>query len=147
VSGLAATRFPNHWAGGGLARLIPHLSVGAPAAALGSLGLLGFIGPAIAIVLVAVVLWIWIRGRRRRQAVASGSPPLPGESELLRLYERLQSRLGRRRAPPETPLEYWRDVGAPEPVLEEVTQAVNEGAYAGRWPGLTKVKELSDRLR
>jgi len=147
VSGLAATRFPNHWAGGGLARLIPHLSVGAPAAALGSLGLLGFIGPAIAIVLVAVVVWIWIRGRRRRQAVATGSPPLPGESELLRLYERLQSRLGRRRAPPETPLEYWRDVGAPEPVLEEVTQAVNEGAYAGRWPGLTKVKELSDRLR
>jgi transglutaminase-like putative cysteine protease len=147
VSGLAATRFPNHWAGGGLARLIPHLSVGAPAAALGSLGLLGFIGPAIAIVLVAVALWIWIRGRRRRQAVATGSPPHPGESELLRLYERLQSRLGRRRAPPETPLEYWRDVGAPEPVLEEVTQAVNEGAYAGRWPGLTKVKELADRLR
>jgi hypothetical protein len=147
VSGLAATRFPNHWAGGGLARLIPHLSVGAPAAALGSLGFLGFIGPAIAVAVVVVTLWIWVRRRRRRQAIASGSPPLPGESELLRLYERLQSRLGRRRAPPETPLEYWRDAGGPLPVLEEVTQAVNEGAYAGRWPEVTKVKELSDRLR
>jgi len=147
VSGLAATRFPNHWAGGGLARLIPHLSVGAPAAALGSLGLLGFVGPAIAIAVVAVGLFFWLRSRRRRQAVA-GPPPLPGESELLRLYERLQSRLGRRRAPPETPLEYWRDVGVtgPEPVLEEVTHAVNEGVYAGRWPPPSKVQELSDRL-
>jgi transglutaminase-like putative cysteine protease len=147
VSGLAATRFPNHWAGGGLARLIPHLSVGAPAAALGSLGILALIGPAIAIAVAAVVLLFWLRSRRRRRAGATGSPPLPGESELLRLYERLQARLGRRRAPPETPLEYWRDAGAPEPVLEEVTHAVNEGAYAGRWPEPAKVQELSDRLK
>jgi transglutaminase-like putative cysteine protease len=147
VSGLAATRFPNHWAGGGLARLIPHLSVGAPAAALGSLGLLGFVGPAIAIAVVAVGLFFWLAVRRRKPAVA-GSPPHPGESELLRLYAKLQTRMGRRRAPPETPLEYWRDVGAlgPEPVLEDVTHAVNEGAYAGRWPPPTKVQELSDRL-
>jgi hypothetical protein len=145
VSGLAATRFPNHWAGGGLARLIPHLSVGAPAAALGSLGFLGVVGPAIAIAVAVTMLWIWLRGRRRRLA-AAGPPPLPGESELLRLYERLQRRLVRRRAPPETPLEYWREVG-PEPLLEEVTHAVNEGAYAGRWPELTRVKELADRLR
>jgi len=145
VSGLAATRFPNHWAGGGLARLIPHLSLGAPAAALGSLGFLGIVGPAIAITVAVTMLWIWVRGRRRRLA-AAGPPPLPGESELLRLYERLQRRLGRRRAPPETPLEYWREVG-PEPLLEEVTHAINEGVYAGRWPALTRVKELSDRLR
>ncbi|MDQ2923695.1 MAG: DUF3488 and transglutaminase-like domain-containing protein, partial [Candidatus Dormibacteraeota bacterium] len=158
VSGLAATRFPNHWAGGGLARLIPHLSIGAPAAALGSLGFLGIVAPAVAIAVVVVVLLMWLRGRRR-VAVVAGSPPLPGESELLRLYERLQGRLGRRRAPPETPLEYWRDVypppqgggpgrGAVPPgsVVEEITQAVNEGAYAGRWPALTRVRELSDRL-
>ncbi|GAC1670646.1 MAG: DUF3488 and DUF4129 domain-containing transglutaminase family protein [Candidatus Dormibacteraceae bacterium] len=143
LPGLAATRFPNHWAGGGLARLIPHLTIGAPAAALGSLGLLGLIGPVIAIVLVAAMLWIWLRGRRRREL--AGSPPAPGESELLRLYERLQSRLGRRRAPPETPLEYLRSVES-APVLEEVTHAINEGVYAGRWPELSKVRELSNRL-
>src|SRR5206468_402022 len=40
VSPLAATKFPSHWAGGGVARLIPHLSIGAPAAALGSVGAL-----------------------------------------------------------------------------------------------------------
>jgi transglutaminase-like putative cysteine protease len=148
ASGLAATRFPNHWAGGGVARLIPHLSIGAPPAALGSLGFLGLVGPTIAIVVVVTLLLVWMRSRRRKHAVA-GSPPVPGESELLRLYQRLQDRLGRRRAPPETPLEYWRDAEAksPEPVLEEVTLAVNEGAYAGRWPALTRVKELSDRLK
>ena len=148
VSGLAATRFPNHWAGGGLARLIPHLSIGAPAAALGSLGILGILAPALAVAVVVTMLWIWMRNWRRRRLAVAGPPPLPGESELLRLYERLQDRLGRRRAPPETPLEYSREVGAtnPEPLLEEVTHAVNEGAYAGRWPALTSVRELSDRL-
>ena len=30
--------------------------------------------------------------------------------------------------------------------LEDVTTAVNEGAYAGRWPELTRVRELADRL-
>jgi len=53
-----------------------------------------------------------------------------------------------RGAPPETPLEYWglmRD--APdEAVLEEVTHAVNEGAYAGRWPERVRVRELAERL-
>jgi transglutaminase-like putative cysteine protease len=164
VSGLAATRFPSHWAGGGLARLIPHLSVGAPAAALGSLGFLGIVGPAIATVAITTMLWIWLRSRRRRAGIA-GPELLPGESELLRLYEQLQSRLGRRRAPPETPLEYltnllpqplsppppgrgpgWGDAGL-RSVLEETTHAVNEGAYAGRWPEPTKVRELSDRLK
>jgi hypothetical protein len=106
------------------------------------------VGPAIAIAVVAVLIFFWVRMRQRRLAVA-GSPLLPGESELLLLYAQLQTRMGRRRAPPETPLEYWRDVGAtgPEPVLEEVTHAVNEGAYAGRWPEPTKVRELSDRLK
>jgi hypothetical protein len=149
VSGLAATRFPHHWAGGGLARLIPHLSIGAPAAALGSLGLVGLVAPAILIVVVALALFLWRRSRRRVNAGA-GPPPLPGESELLQLYERLQQRLGRRRAPPETPLEYFESFPSPvarEGALEEVTHAVNEGAYAGRWPALTRVRELSDRLK
>jgi hypothetical protein len=33
-----------------------------------------------------------------------------------------------------------------EAVLEDVTQAVNEGAYAGRWPEPARVKELAERL-
>ena len=148
VSALAATRFPSHWAGGGIARLIPHLTVGAPIAALGSLGFLGVVPMGVAIALVVVALYAWLRRRRwslRRHAQ-------PGELELLRLYERLQRRLGRRRAPPETPLEYqqsplvgrWRR--APEGLLEEVTQAVNEGAYAGRWPEPSKVRQLAERI-
>jgi len=148
ASPLAATRFPSHWAGGGIARLIPHLTVGAPIAALGSLGFLGVVPMGVAIALVFVALYAWLRRRRwslRRHAQ-------PGELELLRLYERLQRRLGRRRAPPETPLEYqqspfvgrWRK--APEGLLEEVTHAVNEGAYAGRWPEPSKVRRLAERI-
>jgi hypothetical protein len=74
----------------------------------------------------------------------------PGQSELLRLYERVQRRLGRRRAPPETPLEYWLAQDAVLEVqrepLEELTDAVNEGAYAGRWPDPARVRELERRL-
>lgn len=143
-SALAATQFPNHWAAGGIARLLPHLEVGAPLAALGSLGLFAVIPPALAIGLLAVVLWGWLRSRRwvRRVRMA------PAESELLRLYELLQRRLGRRRAPPETPSEYLRDVraGPIDELLEDVTEAVNEGAYAGRWPQLGAVREMSKRL-
>ena len=29
---------------------------------------------------------------------------------------------------------------------EELTEAVNEGAYAGRWPPPKRVKELADRF-
>src|SRR5712692_9554294 len=90
-----------------------------------------------------------------RAAAARRLPP--AESELLRLYERVQRRLGRRRAPPETPLEYWLaqslprlrrgDPGGGEvQLLEELTAAVNQGAYAGRWPDPTRVRELSKRL-
>jgi transglutaminase-like putative cysteine protease len=143
-SALAATRFPDHWAAGGIARLIPHLEVGAPLAALGSLGILGVIPPALAIGLLAVIAWRWVRSRRwmRRAKIA------PAESELLKLYERLQRRLGRRRTPPETPSEYLRDVraGPMDGLLEDVTQAVNEGAYAGRWPEVGRVRELANRL-
>jgi hypothetical protein len=70
----------------------------------------------------------------------------PGESELLRLYDRMQRRLGRRRAPPETPLEYMRTNVVLAPLLEEVTDAVNEGVYAGRWPDRARVRELERRL-
>ncbi len=140
-SALAATQFPSHWAAGGIARLIPHLEIGAPLAAIGSLGLLGAIPPAVAIALLVVFAWAWLRTRRR----TTRTKPPPGESDLLRLYERLQRKLGRRRGPPETPLEYLRE-SRWEPLLEEVTAAVNEGAYAGRWPDPKAVRELSDRL-
>jgi transglutaminase-like putative cysteine protease len=143
-SALPATQFPNRWAAGGLARLIPHLSIGAPLAVLGSLGFLAVIPPAVVIALVVVLLWAWVRTRRWKRAMRSA----PGETELLRLYERVQRRLRRRRAPPETPLEYWHATAAGEisPLLEELTAAVNEGAYAGRWPEPKRVRALSDRL-
>ena len=143
-SALAATQFPSHWAAGGIARLIPHLEIGAPLAAIGSLGLVGVIPPALAIAVLVVFAWAWLRKRSWKRETKAP----PGESELLRLYERIQGRLDRRRAPPETPLEYLRQ-STPEPLaplLEEVTLAVNKGAYAGRWPDPKVVRELSDRL-
>jgi transglutaminase-like putative cysteine protease len=138
VDPLAATRFPSHWAAGGIARLIPHLSIGAPAAALGSLGLLAVIPPAIAISLVIVLIYAWLRRRSRK---IGGLRAAPGENELLHLYERAQGRLRRRRAPPETPLEYQQAMQAALP--EELTDAVNEGVYAGRWPEPRRVRELA----
>jgi transglutaminase-like putative cysteine protease len=137
VPPLAATQFPQHWAAGGVARLIPHLTVGAPAAALGSLGALGVIPPAIALALAVVVLCLWL-GRRSWRLRAK---PQPGETELLRLYERLQRRLGRRRAPPETPLEYQEAMRSE--LLIDLTDAVNEGVYAGRWPDQKRMRELA----
>jgi transglutaminase-like putative cysteine protease len=142
---LAATQFPSHWAAAGIARLIPHLTISGPLAALGSLGALAVVPIAVAIGVLVTLAWAWMR-RRRRTVVAIKAAP--GESELLRLYERLQRNLGRRRAPPETPLEYFH---APLPdgdrgLLEDVTQAVNEGAYAGRWPDRERLDELSRRL-
>jgi hypothetical protein len=139
VDPLAATRFPSHWAGGGIARLIPHLSIAAPMAALGSLGL-GAVPAGLVVALAVVLLYAWLRRRRW-----GGTRSQPGESELLRLYERLQRRLGRRRAPPQTPLEYQRQMGD-SPFLGEVTEAVNEGVYAGRWPTPERVREMAGRL-
>ena len=144
-SALPATQFPNRWAAAGLASLIPHLSIGAPLAALGSLGVLAVIPPAVAIALLVVVLWAWLRTRKWSKGVRRA----PGESELLRLYDRVQRRLRRRRAPPETPLEYQRAAraGPIEPLLDELTGAVNEGVYAGRWPDRKRVRALSKQLR
>ena len=140
VNPLAATRFPSHWAAGGIARLIPHLSIGAPAQALGSLGVLAVIPPAIAISLVVVLAYAWLRRRGWKvQARAA-----PGENELLRLYEKVQRRLHRRRAPPETPLEYGQAMRTA--LLEELTDAVNEGAYAGRWPDPGRVREMAQGI-
>ena len=143
-SPLAATTFPSHWAAGAIARLIPHVEIGAPLAALGSLGILGVIPPAVAIALLVVIAWAWLRTRRWKRGVRAPA----SQSELLRLYERVQRRLGRRRAPPETPLEYMngQSPGTMQSLLEEVTDAVNEGAYAGRWPDVKRVRELSNRL-
>jgi len=137
VDPLAATRFPSHWAAGGIARLIPHLSISAPAAALGSLGALAVIPPAIAISLAIVLVFAWFRRRARKV----GARATRGENELLRLYEKVQRRLRRRRAPPETPLEY--QLAMESALLQELTDAVNEGAYAGRWPDPRRVRELA----
>ncbi len=145
-AGLPATKFPDRWAASGIARLIPHLTIGAAPAILASAGFLGVIPPAIAIALVVVLAYAWLRRRLVRRRLRAAEPR--GSSDLLDLYDRLQKRSGRRRAPPETPLEYWglmhhaRD----EAVLEEVTHAVNEGAYAGRWPERARVKDLEARL-
>ncbi|HEV2477526.1 MAG TPA: transglutaminase-like domain-containing protein, partial [Candidatus Dormibacteraeota bacterium] len=140
VPAVAATQFANHWAAGGVARLLPHLTIGAPMAALGSLGILGAIPPAIAIAVVVVLALAWLRRRSRRQRWITQ----PGESELLRLYERVQRKMRRRRAPPETPREY-QDAMHRE-LLTEVTEAVNEGVYAGRWPEPQRVREIAHRL-
>lgn len=137
---LAITRWPSHWAAGGIARLIPHLTVGAPAEALGSLGALAVVPTSIAIAVIAVLAYAWLRRRRLRPR----RRPAAGENELLRLYDHVQRRLGRRRAPPETPLEYSEAMQAA--LLVELTQMVNEGAYAGRWPAPERVRELADRI-
>ena len=140
VDPLAATRWPSHWAAGGVARLIPHLTVGAPAEALGSLGALAVVPPAIAIAVLFVLAYAWLR----RRAWRSRAKAAPGENDLLRLYERVQRRLGRRRAPPETPLEYQEVMRTA--LLAELTEMVNEGAYAGRWPQPERVRQLADRI-
>jgi protein-glutamine gamma-glutamyltransferase len=156
-SALPITQFPNHWAGGGIARLIPHLSIGGGLGVLGSLGALAVVLPAVMISLLVVFAYAWLR--RRRSTPRRMRPP--GETELLRLYEGLQKRAGRRRAPPETPTEYWRWAQEKRPglnvptylpaggegLLREVTDAVNKGAYAGRWPDAARVRELSQRLQ
>jgi len=111
---------------------------------IGSLGALAVIPPAVVIAFLVTVLWAWLRTRRWQAQTRRAAP---GESELLRLYERVQRKLGRRRAPPETPLEYWVAHGVDWKVLEEVTDAVNEGAYAGRWPEPSRVRELERLLR
>ncbi|HET7467645.1 MAG TPA: transglutaminaseTgpA domain-containing protein [Candidatus Dormibacteraeota bacterium] len=142
-SGLPATQFPDRWAASGIARLIPHLTIGAAPVVLGSLGALGVVPPAVAIAFVVVLVYAWLRRRQIRRRRRAAEPP--GSSDLLDLYERLQRRAGRRRASPETPLEYWT-VMHDEPLLEEVTLAVNEGAYAGRWPDRERVRELTKKL-
>ena len=139
VPALAATRFPNHWAAGGVARLLPHLTIGAPAAALGSLGALAFVPPAIAVALLAFLAYEWLRRRTWNPRHVTR-----GESELLRLYEKVQRRLGRRRAPPETPLEYQQVMQSE--LLIEITAAVNEGVYARRWPDPERVREMAEKI-
>jgi protein-glutamine gamma-glutamyltransferase len=141
---LAATQFPNRWAASGLAHLIPHLALGAPTAAITGLGALALLPGLVALAAVLVVGLLWLRRRR---------PPgwrarTPGEAELIRLYTLLQRRLGRRRAPPETPNEYRRKVPAGEldALLEEVTVAVNRGVYGDRWPEPAEVQEMRARL-
>jgi len=145
-SPLAATRFPDRWAASGLARLIPRLTLSAPGAIVGSLGAIAA-GPAlvaVAIVLVLALGWLW--SRRRGLPHRSRSP---GQVALLRLYEKVQGRLGRRRSAAETPLEYAAAMPVPsgiEELLREVTEAVNRGAYADRWPEPAEVSRMENRL-
>src|SRR5439155_660616 len=103
-AGLPATTFPDRWAASGIARLIPHLTIGAAPAILASAGFLGVIPPAIAIALVFVLAYAWLRRRLVRRRRRAAEPP--GSSDLLDLYDRLQKRSGRSRAPPETPPDY-----------------------------------------
>lgn len=140
VPALAATRFPNHWAGSGIAHLIPHVTFAAPAAGLGSIGALGMIPAAIAAAVIGVLALLWLR--RRGWMRRGGSQP--GESELLRLYERAQRKMRRRRAPPETPWEYQQAMQSDR--LQDLTAAVNEGVYAGRWPSPERVRELAEAI-
>jgi transglutaminase-like putative cysteine protease len=140
---LAAARFPNRWAASGLARLVPHLSLGTGGAALGSLGWLGAAPGLLGLLvgLVAALAWGWTR---LTGAIGSARP----ESQVLALYNRLQRRLGRRRRPPETPREYAAaQAGARlEPLLAEVTEAVNQGVYGGRWPSPEELAAWRQRL-
>ena len=140
---LPSTQFPDRWAASGLARLVPHLTIGAAPPVLASLGVLGVVPVGVAIALLVVLAYAALRRIRVRRRLRGVEPA--GSSELLRLYDDLQRRSGRRRAPPETPNEYAAAVGATD-LLEEVTQAVNEGAYAGRWPDSERVRELSGRI-
>jgi protein-glutamine gamma-glutamyltransferase len=142
-SALAATRFPDRWAASGLAHLIPHLALGAPSAAFTGLGAIALLPGLVALVAALVVALLWLRGRRLPRRARN-----PKEAELIRLYDRLQRRLGRRRAPPETPNEYRQRIAAGEleALLEEVTAAVNRGVYADRWPEPAEVKEMRARL-
>ncbi len=141
---LAATRFPERWAASGLAHLIPHLALGAPTAALTGIGALALLPGLAALAAVLVVGLLWLRGRRLPRWRARS----PSEAELIRLYDRLQRRLGRRRAPPETPNEYRRRVatGELDELLVEVTAAVNRGVYADRWPEPAEIEKLRARL-
>jgi hypothetical protein len=47
----------------------------------------------------------------------------------------------RRRAPPETPREYLEAMDFE--LLMELTEAVNQGVYAGRWPEPERVREIA----
>ncbi|HVB77544.1 MAG TPA: transglutaminaseTgpA domain-containing protein [Candidatus Nitrosotalea sp.] len=140
---LAASRFPDRWAASGLARLIPHIALsGAPSMLLvGRIALIP--AAAIGLVLVgALALW-WLRRRlpivRRRGT----------ELDLLQLYERLQGRARLARMAPETPLEYARRSSSADPpeVLLELTRAVNDGVYGGRWPAPADLARWRKRIR
>ena len=126
---LAAGKFPDRWAASGIARLIPRLTLGGAVGLAGSLGAALLVPGVVALVASLVLGAIWLRRRLPARA-----RPGAGEGDLLRLYARLQRRLGRRRGPPETPREYALAQGSTAlgPLLADVTEAVNQAAYAGR---------------
>jgi hypothetical protein len=141
---LAAAGPAGGWLVPGLAAALPRLPLGAVGGALAPGGLAtpaAVVTIALAGTLAAALIgrrWRrWARARRRR----AGTP------ELLAVYERLQRRLARRRAPPETPNEYRRAVagGELDELVGEVTEAVNRAAYAGRWPSPDALADLRRR--
>ena len=138
VPPVAATQFPQHWAASGVARLLPHLTVGAPAGVVSSLGAVAAVPAVVGMLVLLGLAFVWLRRRRPQRR------PQPGESELLRLYERVQRRMRRRRAPPETPREYQDAMQTS--LLVELTEAVNEGVYGGRWPTPQRMRELVEQI-
>ena len=115
----------------------------APAAVLGSLAVAGLLPAVLAALVAAALALAWlVAGRRRWPRLSSDQR---GQPDLLRLYDRLQRRLGRRRGPPETPLEYLSERG-PDALLAEVTERVNRGAYGGDWPPAEVVSGLAAKL-
>jgi len=138
-SALAATQFPNHWAASGIARLIPHLTIGGPIAALGSLGLLAAIPPAVVVAVLVTLLWAWASGR---DAAVKGPVAWHRASPSCCVFTIVCSAASaagehRRKRRSSTCGRAW----VLAPLLEEVTDAVNEGVYAGRWPDRARVRE------
>ncbi|HEX6547860.1 MAG TPA: transglutaminaseTgpA domain-containing protein [Candidatus Dormibacteraeota bacterium] len=139
-SPLAATRFPDRLAASEIAHLIPHLTLGSfgIVTSLGALAILPAAGLLAALALLAAA-WA-VRGRRPWRRA--------GEADLFRLYRLAQRRAGTRRGPPETPREYAARVpDSLRPLVAEVTDAVERGAYAGRWPSRDEVSRLRAKLR
>jgi hypothetical protein len=142
-SAVPTTHVPVGWPSPGFMGAVPHLTVGAISGLLDSPGPAWLMLPGVLAAALVVAACLARRGRSR-----IGSPPAE-RLALVAVYERLQRRRERRRAPPETPCEYLNAIAASDSrgLLHDVTEALNQGAYAGRWPSRTEVDGLRRRLR
>ena len=139
--GLAVAPLPTGWLAPDLARLLPRVSLslaptGLRAPAPPDLAAAGLAG--LAAVAAAAVAAAGLARLRRRPT-----------GELMGIYERVQRRLGRPRAPPQTPREYREAVAAGDlrELLDDVTEAVERALYAGRPPTRSRLDDLRRRLR